>query len=275
MPSTYSTSLRLELMADGEKDDTWGGITNTNLGTLIESAIAGVASVTHDDSATYSLTSNSGSDDEARHAVLNVTGTLTAARNLQAPSVQKVYIVKNGTSGGFAFTLKTSGGTGISIPNGETQLVYCDGTEFYKVVSSADGNLSGNADGAIDMNGSAFTADTITFNEAGEAAYLSAGSITTDRSYDETTARDIAITAGADFNIDFETPNSGMGYSHVLWITQDGTGGRTITIRDGSNTEATWLGTEPAWSSLAASALTIVSVFYAPSGTLYAVEVTQ
>lgn len=259
MPSTYSTSLRLELMANGEKDDTWGTINNTNLGTLLESSIAGVAAVTHDDSATYSLTSNNGSDDEARHAVLNVTGTLTAARNLQAPSVSKVYIVKNGTSGGFAFTLKTSGGTGISIANGETAFCYCDGTEFYKV-----SNVGGST---------AF--DTVTFNEGGEAAFLAAGSISSDRSYDETTARDISITAGADFNIDFETPNSGMGYSHVLWITQDGTGGRTITIRDGSNTEATWLGDEPTWSGLAASALTIVSVFYAPSGTLYAVEVTQ
>jgi len=61
----------------------------------------------------------------------------------------------------------------------------------------------------------------------------------------------------------------------VLWLTQDGTGGRTVTIRDGSDTEATWLGTEPTWASLSPSDLTIVSVFYAPSGTLYAAEVTQ
>ncbi len=80
------------------------------------------------------------------------------------------------------------------------------------------------------------------------------------------------MTVGADINIDFEAPNSGMTYSHVLWLTQDGTGGRVVTIRDGSNTEATWIGDEPSWSGLAAAALTKVSVFYSPSGTLYATE---
>jgi hypothetical protein len=140
------------------------------------------------------------------------------------------------------------------------------------ILSDADALTAG---GTLDMDGNALTVDTATFNQGGEVKYLAAGSITTDRSYDETTERDISLTVGADINIDFETPNSGMAYSHVLWLTQDGTGARTVTIRDGSDTEATWLGTEPTWASLAASALTIVSVFYAPSGTLYAAEVTQ
>ena len=48
MPSTYSTNLRFELMATGEKSGTWGTISNTNIGTLIEQAISGVASVTAD-----------------------------------------------------------------------------------------------------------------------------------------------------------------------------------------------------------------------------------
>ena len=41
MASTFSSKLRFELIADGEKAGTWGSITNTNLGTLIETAIAG------------------------------------------------------------------------------------------------------------------------------------------------------------------------------------------------------------------------------------------
>jgi hypothetical protein len=127
----------------------------------------------------------------------------------------------------------------------------------------------------LDVEGTTRLGGAVTFDTVGEAKYLSAGSITTDRSYDEATERDISMTVGADINIDFEAPNSGMTYSHVLWLTQDGIGGRTVTIRDGSNIEATWLGTEPAWASLAAAALTIVSVFYSPSGSLYAAEVTQ
>jgi len=126
MPSTYSTSLRLELMADGEKSGTWGTITNTNLGTLIEQGVAGVASVAHDDSASYTLTTNNGSSDEARNAVVLMTGTLTADREVIVPDVDKVYIFKNGTSGGFALTFKTSGGTGVTIPSGRAAICYVD-----------------------------------------------------------------------------------------------------------------------------------------------------
>lgn len=107
MPSTYSTNLRFELMATGEKSGTWGTISNTNIGTLIEQAISGVASVTHDDSASYSLTTGNGTSDEARNAVVVVTGTLTAARNLVVPSVDKLYVIKNSTSGGYNITVKT------------------------------------------------------------------------------------------------------------------------------------------------------------------------
>jgi len=113
-------------MADGEKSGTWGTITNTNLGTLIEQGVAGVASVAHDDSASYTLTTNNGSSDEARNAVVLMTGALTADREVIVPDVDKVYIFKNGTSGGFALTFKTSGGTGVTIPNGRAAICYVD-----------------------------------------------------------------------------------------------------------------------------------------------------
>lgn len=111
--------------------------------------------------------------------------------------------------------------------------------------------------------------------QSGQAKYTALGNIGVDQSFDGSNERDISLTATANFNIDFEAPTSGHVYAHVLWITQDGTGSREITIRDSANTEATWLGDEPVWSGLSAGALTIVSVFYAPSGTLYAAEVPQ
>jgi len=45
MVSTYSP-LKIQLMATGENDTTWGDITNTNLGTALEEAIANTANVT-------------------------------------------------------------------------------------------------------------------------------------------------------------------------------------------------------------------------------------
>lgn len=128
MPSTYSSLLRFELIAVGEQSGTWGGTSNTNLGTLLEAAITGLATVTHDDSANYTLTVNNGAADEARCLILKVGGALTATRNLVCPTSVKFYIVHNNTSGGFAFTIKTSGGSGISVPAGTRKIVYCDGT---------------------------------------------------------------------------------------------------------------------------------------------------
>ena len=74
MPSTYSPNLRLTLQASGENANTWGDITNTNLGTLLEQAIAGyqTISVTLAD---VTLTALDGASDQSRNATLQFTGT--------------------------------------------------------------------------------------------------------------------------------------------------------------------------------------------------------
>lgn len=127
MASTFSTRLRLEKQANGENDATWG----TKLDTVIEltdEAIAGWVSVTHDDAASYTLTASNSVADEARNMILHIVGTLTAARNVVCPTQEKLYFIKNATTGGFAVTLKTTAGTGISVPNGKVMVLYCDGT---------------------------------------------------------------------------------------------------------------------------------------------------
>ena len=55
MATTYSTSLKLALIGDGDQAGIWGQTTNTNLGTLLEQAITGVQSITMLD-ASYTLT---------------------------------------------------------------------------------------------------------------------------------------------------------------------------------------------------------------------------
>lgn len=130
MASTFSTSLKLELIGNGDQSGTWGTTTNTNLGTLLEQAITGVESITMSN-ADYTLTNLNGASDEARNAVLVVGGTNSAIRNVIAPAVNKLYTIKNATSGGYAIVIKTSSSTGVSIANGSTVSVYCDGTEFY------------------------------------------------------------------------------------------------------------------------------------------------
>ena len=129
MPSTYSPSLRIELIGAGEQSGTWGTTTNTNLGTLLEQSIAGVQAITMID-ANYTLTNYNGVSDEARKAVLVASGTNTAARDIIAPLVAKNYIIKNNTTGGFAINIRAATGASVSIPNGGTSAVYCDGTNF-------------------------------------------------------------------------------------------------------------------------------------------------
>lgn len=133
MPSTYSPLLRLELITPGEQGGLWGNTTNTNLGTLIEQAIAGSSFITLTaDNVTngHALTYLNGATDQARSAVLNFTGTPGGAVTVTVPSSQKWWIVRNAC--GSTVTLKTAAQVGgVAVPNGDTNLVYCDGTNAY------------------------------------------------------------------------------------------------------------------------------------------------
>lgn len=128
MTSTYSSSLRLELMATGDQSGTWGDTTNTNLGTLLEQAITGYLSVAQGDVANLTLTTTNGASDQARNAIVNVTGALTANRNVVVQTANKLYLIKNSTTGGFVITAKTAAGTGVEIAPNTARWVYSDGT---------------------------------------------------------------------------------------------------------------------------------------------------
>ena len=139
MASTYSPTLRIELIGDGDQSGIWGQTTNNNLGALLEQAITGVVTILMTD-ANYTLTSFNGVVDEARNAVIVATGTNTTQRNIIAPLVEKTYTIKNSTTGGYAVQIIGPSGTGVVIPNGVTASVYCDGTNFYNLQVGTTGN---------------------------------------------------------------------------------------------------------------------------------------
>jgi hypothetical protein len=142
MASTYSNSLKLELIGNGDQSGTWGTTTNNNLGTLLEQAITGVQSIVMSN-ANYTLTNYNGVSDEARNAVLVVTGTNSATRQIICPLVNKIYIVTNNTTAGTYGAITIGGATGstVSIPNGVTAQVYCDGTNFYSAQTGSAGSF--------------------------------------------------------------------------------------------------------------------------------------
>jgi hypothetical protein len=133
MPSSFTPSLRLTLPVTGENTGTWGDLVNSGITSLVDSSVAGYAAITMTD-ANYTLTSVNGAADEARKMMLNMSGTLTAARNVICPTASKLYFIKNATTGGFAITLKTSTGSGISIPNGRSAVLMCNGTDVVEAV---------------------------------------------------------------------------------------------------------------------------------------------
>jgi hypothetical protein len=131
MASTYSTSLRIQLIGNGEQAGVWGSTTNTNIGTLLEQSITGVQSISIAGLTTYSLSALNGISDQSRNAVLVFTGALSASCAITAPAVNKTYVVYNNTTGGYAITIKTASGTAVSIANGATSYVYCNATDFF------------------------------------------------------------------------------------------------------------------------------------------------
>ena len=127
MPSTYDPLLRLELQATGENATTWGVKTNTNLDLLAES-IAGAVNLNVAGSGDYTLSTANGAEDEARQAILVLTGLLTGNRNIIVPSSPKNYTVINNTTGAFTVTLKQSAGSGVAIPTTGPTISVCTST---------------------------------------------------------------------------------------------------------------------------------------------------
>lgn len=124
MPSSYTTLIRLEDLATGENDGTWGEKVDNNF-LMVEQAIAGVASITLS-STSYSLTAANASTDEARKAVLVFSGTPGGTCTVTAPAVSHVWFVINGTNQ--SIVLKPLAGSGVTIPAGTNAGVYTDGS---------------------------------------------------------------------------------------------------------------------------------------------------
>jgi hypothetical protein len=131
MSSTYS-NLKFEIIEVGGSSGQWGGITNTNIGTSIEQSIVGMATLASGDFISNTATlpyTNTNAAQNFRAFCLNITATLSGAGTVEVPAIQKPYLVLNNSSGGFAVTVKVSGLTGVSIPNGKGCLVYNNGTD--------------------------------------------------------------------------------------------------------------------------------------------------
>lgn len=251
MPS-YTTSLRLVQPATGEYSGTWGTQVNTGLTALVDSSIAGTASITMT-AANYTLSNNNGAADEARAMFLVLGGTPGASYQVICPAVSKLYFVTNNT--GFAQTVKTSAGSGISVPNGASMTLRCDGTNVVvaqnyfasmtlgSALPVASGGTGITAFGtgvatALGQNVTGSGGIVLATSPTLGAATFTGGAQTTPSAV---TFSATAMTVDCNLSNVFSTTftanvttaptisNPRNGQTINWFITQDGTGGRTMT----------------------------------------------
>ena len=218
MASTYSSDLKLELMATGENAGTWGTKTNTNLN-LVQQSVAGYQSIDVA-SGDVTLAMTNATISNARNATLKFTGTLAANRTVTLPdSLEKVYNVIDGTNhAGYTLTFKTASGTGVLLCEGNNYVVYSDGTNISKIseqrnwraITAAE-TIQAGAQILANTNGGAFTitlpaspstGDTVNFVDQGYDFNSNALTIGRNSSNIANAAGDLVInTQGAAFGL--------------------------------------------------------------------------
>ena len=172
MASTFTT-LGIEKMATGENAGTWGDKTNTNL-TIVNTAVAGYVEQAVTNGGTLALTITDGAATAtAQNAVIKLTGTITGNSIVTVPdSIEKTFIVTNGTSGAYTVQFKTVSGTGVTFSTTDkgTKFVYTDGTNINEISSSSSETLTSSGDLTLDA-----TTDIILDADGGDVFFKDAG----------------------------------------------------------------------------------------------------
>jgi hypothetical protein len=255
MASTFTT-LGIEKMATGENAGTWGDKTNTNLD-IINVAVSGYVEQAVTSGGTLALSITDGAATAtAQNAVIKLTGTITGNSIVTVPdSVEKVYIVTNGTSGAYTVQFKTASGTGVTFGVSEktTKLLYSDGTnivdagfsgaldiEGRELVLDADGDTTITADtddqidikiaGADDFQ---FTANTFTA-QSGSSIVVPESGLTFGSTAITSTAAELNLLDGVSglVQADFTKLAAVDSTAAELNIVDGGTSATSTTVAD-------------------------------------------
>ena len=141
--ATYVNNLRLKEIATGDESGTWGTSTNTNLELIGEALGIGTESITTN-ADTHTTTVADGSTDAGRAMHLKYTGTLdsTCTITIAPNTMKRVQIIENGTSGSQDIVISQGSGASITIPAGDTKVVYLDGAGSGAAVVDVFASLS-------------------------------------------------------------------------------------------------------------------------------------
>ena len=175
MASTFSSDLKLELMATGENAGTWGTKTNTNLN-LIQQAIAGFEQITLSSGGTTALVMSNAALSNARNMIIKFA-TITAGSSTVCTipdSIEKFYIFDcTGVTNPTNLTIKTASGTGFSPDAQKIYAAYSDGTNLKEVSLDTLGGTIGTAQIADDaVNNDKIADDAIQSAQLADNAVL-------------------------------------------------------------------------------------------------------
>ena len=261
-------------MVTGTQNNLWGDITNLNIGTALEEAIVGRASVVIANPPASPLAADltlvdSPASQVARHFILDITsaGTLVSTQTVQVPSIDKPYIIENNTTGGQALLIKTAGGAGVTVPAGTKTLVYAYNDGVSNNVVYGINYLS-----APTITGGTFTGPTLSqpITNGGKLVVSALGTLFTG-----TTTINLAIaqvytaTITASNVITFafsNAPPAGQSQVVLLRLTNGGSG----TIVWPAGTKFANGGTAP---SLTISGVDLLGIYYDVTTTTYMVFV--
>ena len=242
--ASYTPSLGLELITPGSQSGLWGNTTNNSL-TLVDQAITGVTPISFAAASgtTYTLTNFNGAADEARSAVLNITGTATGSNTVVVPNKQKTYLVRNNTTQDVVFRTPSPSAT-YTVGAGYSILIFCDGNNnvFTGIASPSVGTLSVNGGGT----------GTTTFGSGGFV-----------KSTGGTNALTSSLTVNAATEVSGVLPvsNGGTGQSSLAGgalLFGNGTGPVGTFIGTGVGQVATWNGS--AWTAVAPTSSGVTSI---------------
>lgn len=138
MADVITDNLELRKQEVGANENTWGDLLNATL-QLIDDGWGKTATVN-----TTGGNTNLADADEIVHRI-NVTGTLVSNATLTFTGRGGRWIVDNATAGAFTVTVLISGQTGVVVPQGQSRMVFYNGTDMEEVGNSglqAANNLS-------------------------------------------------------------------------------------------------------------------------------------
>ncbi len=143
MASTYVNDLRLNELATGDASGTWGTITNTNLELIAEAFSFGTEAITTN-ADTHTTTVADGATDPGRSIYLKYTGTLDSACTITIGpnTISKLWFIENGTSGSQNIIISQGSGANVTVPAGDTKVIYSDGAGSGAAVVDAFASLS-------------------------------------------------------------------------------------------------------------------------------------